>query len=267
MATKVQKTAISPDGSMTLMGHVKEFRNRLMICAAIFIVSVVIAVAYSAQLVNALTLLGQDIGYSFVTLSPTEKLMQYFKVAILTAVVVTVPAALYHIWAFAKPGLKKSENRFFAGVMVFGLILFCIGVSFAYFISLPFMLNFLLTLEGTDFITNQTSLETYLNFVITIFTIFGVAFEMPLITVILSKMGIANPTFMRKGRRIAIVLIFLVAAIITPPDIVSQLMVGLPMILLYEISILLSQLTYRKKESDEDEDDYDDEDEDDDEDE
>ncbi len=262
MATKVKKNAVPADGSMTLMAHLKEFRNRLIICAIVFVITCVVSLAYAGELVTALTELGQRYNYFFVTLSPQEKLIQYFKMSLLAALVVTIPVAMYHIWAFAKPGLKKKENFFFGMVMLFGIILFCIGVAFAYFITLPFMLNFLITLEGTDFITTQTSLESYLNFIIMIFTIFGCVFEMPLITVILSKMGIANPTIMRKGRSIAIILMFLTAALITPPDIVSQMMVGFPMILLYEISILLSQLTYRKKpEEDEDDDLFEDEDE------
>ncbi len=254
MPTKVQKKAVSPDGSMTLMGHIKEFRNRLIICAVVFAVTCAVALSFAGNLVSALADLGIRYNYVFVTLSPQEQLIQYFKVALLAALVVTIPVAMYHIWAFAKPGLKKSENFFFGMVMIFGIILFCVGVTFAYFVTLPFMLNFLITLEGTTFITNQTSLESYLNFIVMIFTIFGCVFEMPLITIILSKMGIANPTIMRKGRSIAIILIFLTAALITPPDIVSQFMVGFPMIILYEISILLSQLTYRAKPKDEDDD-------------
>ncbi len=263
MAIKLQKQPVSPDGSMTLMGHLKEFRNRLIICASVFIVVCAIALSYAGNLVTALADLGMQYNYVFVTLSPQEQLIQYLKVALLAALVVTVPVIMYHIWAFAKPGLKKSENFFFGMAMLMGIFLFCVGVAFAYFVTLPFMLNFLITLEGTDFISNQTSLESYLNFIVMVFTIFGCVFEMPLLTVILSKMGIANPTIMRKGRSIALICMFLIAALITPPDIVSQIMVGVPMILLYEISILLSQLTYRKK-VDEDEDDLFDDDEDDD---
>ncbi|MFI3170722.1 MAG: twin-arginine translocase subunit TatC [Faecalibacterium sp.] len=268
MATKVRKEAISPDGSMTLMGHLKEFRNRLIICAAVFLVTCAIALGFAGNLVSALADLGLRYNYTFVTLSPQEQLIQYFKIALLAALVVSVPVIMYHIWAFAKPGLKKKETTFFGMVMFLGVVLFCIGVAFAYFVTLPFMLNFLITLEGASFITNQTSLESYLNFIVMIFTIFGCVFEMPLVTVILSKMGIANPTIMRKGRSIALIIMFLIAALITPPDIVSQMMVGFPMVLLYEISILLSQLTYRKKTDDDEDDDdlFEDEDEEDDED-
>ncbi len=256
MATKVNKKANAPDGSMSLMGHIKEFRNRLIVCVVVFAIALIVGVTYGNVLVEALASLGIKIGYVFITTSPQEMFLQYFQLGILAALVVTIPVILYNVWAFAKPGLDKKENFFFGAVMVFGVFLFCVGVAFAYFVTLPFMLNFLITLEGADFVDQMTSLSEYNSFAIMIFSIFGCMFEMPLITVILSKMGIANPTIMSKGRGIAIVIIFVVAALITPPDIISQMMVGFPMVILYEISILLSRMTYRKKVEKEDDDDY-----------
>ncbi len=257
MATKVNKKANAPDGSMSLMGHIKEFRNRLIVCVIVFALALIVGVTYGSTLVDLLTKLGRDNGYSFITTSPQEMFLQHFQLGILAALVVTIPVVMFNIWAFAKPGLSKKENFFFGAVMVFGIFLFCAGVTFAYFVTLPFMLNFLITLEGAEYVDQMTSLAEYNSFAIMIFSIFGTMFEMPLLTVILSKMGIANPTIMAKGRGIAIVLIFVVAALITPPDIISQMMVGFPMVILYEISIILSRMTYRKKvEKEEDDDDY-----------
>lgn len=262
MATNVKrkkKAEVMPDdGSMTLTGHLKELRNRLIVCAVVFVAAVVVTLAYADRLIDLLTAMGQGF-YTFVSIAPQEKLMQYFRVSLLAAVVVTVPVALYQVYAFAKPGLKKSESLFFGLTLIMGLGLFCVGVVFAYKISLPFMLNFLNSLEGTEYVVTSYTLAEYMNFVTLIFLIFGVVFEIPLVTVILSRLGIANPTIMRKGRGIAIVLIFVVAAIITPPDIFSQAMVAVPMILLYEVSIVLSGIFYRKHQSAEEDDDEDDE--------
>ena len=146
--------------------------------------------------------------------------------------------------------------------MLMGLGLFVVGVLLAYFISLPFMLNFMSSLEGAEYIVNQTSIESYVNLCLTMFVVFGVVFEMPLVTVLLAKMGIANPEIMKKGRGVAIVLIFVVAAIITPPDIISQCMVAMPMILLYFFSIFLSGIFYKPHTADNDDDDEDEDDED-----
>ncbi len=266
MATKLKRKnapeVLEEDGSMTLAGHLKELRNRLLVCALVFVVGTVYFLTISDRLVDLLTAMAiNNANYTFVFLAPQEKLMQYFRLSLLAAVVVDIPVVLYQVYAFAKPGLKKSERFFFGLVLLFGLILFCIGVLFAYVVTLPFMLNFLVTLEGTEYITASISIENYINLCLTIFVIFGCVFEMPLITIILSRMGIANPEIMKKGRGVAIVLCFFVAAVITPPDIVSQIMVALPMILLYFVSIFLSGVFYKPR-SDDDEDDDEDEEED-----
>ena len=132
------------------------------------------------------------------------------------------------------------------------------GVAFAYKLMMPFMLRFLSTgIEGAEYIQTTTSIESYVNLCLTMFMIFGCVFEMPLVTIILSKMGIIYPELLKKARGVAIVCIFFIAAVVTPPDIVSQCMVAGPMVLLYFVSILLSGLFYKPK-SDEDDEDEDD---------
>ena len=258
---KKKAEVMAEDGSMTLTGHLKELRNRLIICAVVFVVGVVVSLAYADRLIDLLTAMGRDY-YQFVSIAPQEKLMQYFRVSILAGVVVTVPVAFYNIYAFAKPGLKKSESTFFKLVMLLGLILFCVGVLFAYKLMMPFMLRFLSTgIEGAEYIQTTTSIESYVNLCLTMFIIFGCVFEMPLITIILSKMGIINPQLLKQVRGVAIVLIFFIAAVVTPPDIVSQCMVAGPMVLLYFISIFLSGIFYKPKEDDDDEEDDEDDEE------
>ena len=260
MATNVKRKkkkaeVMAEDGSMTLTGHLKELRNRLIICAVVFVVGVVVSLAYADRLIDLLTAMGRDY-YEFVSIAPQEKLMQYFRVSLLAAFVITVPVALYQIYAFAKPGLKKSETFFLKLVILMGLALFCVGVLFAYKLMMPFMLRFLSTgIEGADYIQTTTSIESYVNLCLTMFMIFGCVFEMPLVTIILSKMGIIYPDLLKKVRGVAIVCIFLIAAVVTPPDIVSQCMVALPMVLLYFISIFLSGIFYKPKSDNEDEDD------------
>ena len=260
MATNVKRKkkkaeVMAEDGSMTLTGHLKELRNRLIICAVVFVVGVVVSLAYADRLIDLLTAMGRDY-YEFVSIAPQEKLMQYFRVSLLAAFVITVPVALYQIYAFAKPGLKKSETFFLKLVILLGLALFCVGVLFAYKLMMPFMLRFLSTgIEGADYIQTTTSIESYVNLCLTMFMIFGCVFEMPLVTIILSKMGIIYPDLLKKARGVAIVCIFFIAAVVTPPDIVSQCMVALPMVLLYFISIFLSGVFYKPKSDDEAEDD------------
>ncbi len=267
MATNVKRKkkkaeVMTDDGSMTLTGHLKELRNRLIVCAVVFVVATLVFIANAAPLVDLLTSIAEngEGGYffTFVSVAPQERLMQYFRLAIVASVIITLPVALYNIYAFAKPGLKKSESFFFKLVLLMGLAMFCVGVVFAYKLMLPFMMRFLsVGIGGTEYIEATTSIESYVSLCLTMFVIFGCVFEMPLVTIVLSKMGILSPALLKKARGVAIVLIFFVAAVVTPPDVVSQCMVAGPMILLYFVSTFLSGIFYKPKSEEDDEDDED----------
>ena len=131
--------------------------------------------------------------------------------------------------------------------MTFGTVFFVVGVLFAYFITVPFMLRFLISFSTDVAVTASISIQEYMSFLLMVFTIFGVIFELPVLSVILTALGVVKPSWLVKARRPMIVAIFFVAAIITPPDIVSQVMVAIPIIALYEFSILLSRLVYKAK--------------------
>ena len=174
--------------------------------------------------------------------------------SLVAAVCVSLPVILYEIWAFARPGLEKKESVLSILAIFFGLICFVGGVIFAYKLMLPFMLEFLIGIRaGTD-ITASISVHNYISFLLTIFIIFGMVFELPVASVLLTQLGLIKVEWMKKARKVVVVVIFIVAAIITPPDIVSQIMVAIPMILLYQFSILLCWLLMkfrRKKPEDE----------------
>jgi sec-independent protein translocase protein TatC len=135
--------------------------------------------------------------------------------------------------------------------MILGIVCFVVGVLFAHRISMPFMLKFLYAFNNTDYIVASISIESYLSFVMTVYIIFGIVFEMPVISGTLTQFGLLKPVWLEKGRSVAIVAIFFVAAIITPPDIVSQIMVAFPMVLLYQVSIVICKILYKFKKKDE----------------
>jgi sec-independent protein translocase protein TatC len=227
---------------MSLSGHLRELRNRVVICVVCLIVFFLLGLHFAPDFVNLLTGIGKTYGYEYVYISPQELLMQYFSVALLLGVVITLPVILYHIWAFIQPGLRKNENSLFLAALFFGLICFCLGIIFAYKIMLPFMLRFLINVSIGSDITASISVQNYVTFLLTIFMIFGVVFELPVVSVLLTQMGLLKVSWMKKGTKIVIVIIFIVAAFITPPDIVSQVMVAIPMIGLYELSIIISSI-------------------------
>lgn len=242
-----KKQKQSDDGTMSLSGHLKELRNRITVCIIVLLGAFCVCLFNAQSLIDLFTAMGSRYGYQFVYISPQELLMEYFSVSLVIALVISIPVIAWEVWAFTKPGLKKNEDAAFAFALIFGMIFFCIGVAFAYKVSMPFILYFLIHVSEGSNITASVSVQNYITFLLTVFVVFGVVFELPVVSVILTWLGILRSSWMRKGRKLVIVLIFVLAAIITPPDIVSQVMVALPMILLYELGIFLSALCEKSR--------------------
>ena len=172
--TKGKKKKKHQEQSMTLAGHLRELRNRLVICMICLVVSSLAGLNYAPRLVELLTDMGKVYGYSYVYIAPQELLMQYFSIALLAGVCITFPVILYHIWAFVQPGLQKNENFLFLSAIFFGLLCFAAGIVFAYKIMLPFMLHFLIGISAGSEIRASISVQNYITFLMTIFMIFGI---------------------------------------------------------------------------------------------
>ena len=248
---KKQKRAENDEGMMTVSGHLKELRNRIAVVVIVFVIAVVVFITIAPRLIMFFTEMGNRFGYKFVVIAPQELLMQQFRLAAVGALIVSSPVILYEMYSFARPGLTDSESAALKIALLLGVLFFCVGLLFAYFVTIPFMLNFLISLNDDKIllssITSAISVASYLDFVLLMFIIFGVMFEMPLVSVVLSRFGLLTPNMLNKARPVAIILIFVVGAIVTPPDVVSQIMVAFPMILLYLLSTLLSKIFYKKR--------------------
>jgi len=235
------------DDNMNLSGHLRELRHRVVISLAALLISFLVIFQYADNIVGHLTQLGTDYGYAFVYISPQELFLQYMKVGLIGALCIASPILMFEIAKFIAPGLKKNESAAMFGSMIFGLIFFLIGVVFAYEITIPFMMRFFVSVNTTTTITASISVANYIGMLITVFIVFGAVFELPVISVVLTQLGILRPEWMSKARPVAIVVIFVIAAVITPPDIVSQLLIAGPMIILYQFSIYLCKFFYKKK--------------------
>ena len=244
---KKAKEAASPDGSMSLSGHLRELRNRILICVILLVVVFGICLSFAPQIVTLLTDMGQRYNYVYVYIAPQELFLVYMNVALVGAVVACFPVLAYQIYAFCSPGLSGKERGYISGSLIAGGLCFLAGVAFAYFISLPFMLRFLIQFTGEVDVSASISIQQYVSFLLTVFVIFGLVFELPVVSVLLTGLGLVRAEWLVKGRKVMIVLIFVLAAIITPPDIVSQVMVAVPMLALYEISIALSRVVGKAK--------------------
>ena len=236
------------DGSMPLTGHLKEMRNRIVVCLIVFAAAFLICLNFAPGLITLLTDMGEAYQYTFVYLAPQELLMSYLNIALIGGIVCTVPVLAYEAYAFAGAGLSGKEKSFFLLAMIFGALCFVTGVLFAYFITVPFMLRFLIQFTAQVNVTDAISIGEYLNFLLTVFIIFGIVFEMPVVTVLLTRLGLLKARWLKAARKVMIVVIFFIAAVITPPDVVSQIMVAIPMIGLYQVSIVLCAV-FEKKDS------------------
>ena len=243
------KEAPNPDGSMSLSGHLRELRNRILVCVLLLLAVFALCLSFAPRIVTLLTDMGKRFDYVYVYIAPQELFLVYMNVALVGAVVVCFPVLAYQVYAFCSPGLSGKERTYISGALIAGALCFLLGVAFAYFISLPFMLRFLIQFTGEVDVSASISIQSYISFLLTVFVIFGLVFELPVVTVLLTGLGIVKAEWLAKGRKVMIVIIFVLAAIITPPDIVSQIMVAVPMLALYELSIVLSRLVGKSKKS------------------
>lgn len=245
--------------TMSLTGHLSEIKSRLTRIILVFVASVIVGSIFVDAIVTEFVRKGS--GFSFVYIAPAELVTAYVKIVLVAALVVTSPVILYQIWGFVRPALKQSEKRMGFFAMLGGAGFFLLGAAFAYFAAAPFTINFFVNFDTTGLIDAQISFESYINFMLSLLVTFGLVFEMPMLTLFLSQLGIVKPQFLIKTRKYAILAIFIIAAIITPPDVVSQITVALPMIILYEISIVVCRVIVKRKKAKaglEDEEDYED---------
>lgn len=227
---------------MTLMQHFSELRRRILWCALVFIIAFgfgwVVSDYVELFLTAPLMRVWDDTTLLYTGL--TDGLMIQFSLATLVALIITIPVCLWHIWAFIAPGLHKNEKQFLLPIFIISPMLFVMGAGFAFYVLLPFVFNFFIELNESSNVPTvlMPAITGYLAFSIGLLKIFGLAFQLPLVMVLLNKIGVLSKQGAIKSRRYIIVGIFIIAAVLTPPDIVSQILLALPMLLLYEISLL-----------------------------
>ena len=227
---------------MTLMQHFSEMRRRILWCVLIFCLSFVFGWYISPLLQNCLTqpLLSVWPDGALLYTGLTDGLMIRLSLSALFALIILMPVLLWHIWAFVSPGLRKTERNFIWPILVLSPILFFMGASFAFYFLFPIAFKFFVELNQTTDVPSMLLpvARDYLRFAIGMLKIFGVAFQLPLVMVLMNRLGVLKRDLVVKSRRYAIVFIVIVAAVLTPPDVVSQLLLALPLWMLFEFSIL-----------------------------
>ncbi|MEY3411201.1 MAG: TatABCE protein translocation system subunit [Pseudomonadota bacterium] len=232
----------------TFIVHLLELRSRLLKIVIGLVVSILAFLPFS----NALyTLLAQPLlrqmpaGTHMIATAVTTPFLVPMKVSTLVAIVASLPYTLYQIWAFVAPGLYAHERRFIGPLIVVSTLLFLMGMAFAYFFVFPVLFGFITTSAPAG-VSVMTDIGSYLDFVTTMFVSFGLAFEVPIAVLMLVKFNIVKVEALKEARPYVIVGAFIVGAILTPPDVISQVMLAVPLCLLYEAGVLASKFVQPK---------------------
>lgn len=252
--------------SVTILGHLAELRDRLVRSVIAIAITTVISLIFYNQvfdlltfeseltrpifdfIVNKLHLMAPPI-VQLYAIEMTENFGVFMKVGLFTGIILVIPYLIYELVMFVSPALTAKEKRYVYTILPWVSMMFIVGVVFAYFIILPPAINFLLTF-GSDIATPQIRIENYVSVVTRLLLAIGLVFELPVLITFLARLGVVSPKWLVEKRKWAIIVAFVVGGLITPtPDPVNQCLVSVPLYLLYEVSIWLAKLVYRKKKS------------------
>lgn len=246
--------AESEDQELSFLQHLVELRSRLLkACVAVLVVLVAL-LPFSRKLYEALAapMMAQlPAGSSMIAIDVASPFLTPFKLTMLVAVMIAIPVVLYQIWAFVAPALFKHEKRLARPLLLSSILLFYAGCAFAYFIVFPLVFGFL-TKVAPEGVSVMTDISKYLDFVITLFMAFGITFEVPIATIILCATGITTPKKLASYRPYIIVGAFALGMVLTPPDVISQTLLALPMWILFEVGIFFARILLPEKEASED---------------
>lgn len=226
-----------------LITHLLEIRRRLLIVVVVFILVLIPCALFSRELFVLLALpIMQRLpaGSSMIATGVSSPFLTPFKLAAGIAAFATVPLALYQAWAFLVPGLYRRERRMFAPLLALSLLLFYLGMAFAYFVIAPLALHFFISMAPPG-VKVMTDIGSYLSFTMTLFFAFGFAFELPIVEVVLVWLGFVSTERLRKFRPYMLIGAFVIGMILTPPDMFSQTLLAIPLYVLYELGILLAR--------------------------
>lgn len=232
--------SLNENTELTLIEHLLELRRRLLWVLGVWLLCFIAMVPFAQKIYTFMAeplLVNLPAGNHMIA---TEVIAPFFvpiKVTLMASFIITLPHSLYQIWAFVAPGLYRHEKRLILPLLIASLLLFALGMTFAYYLVFPIIFKFLTSMTPAG-VTMATDIDKYLSFVLGMFVAFGVTFEVPILVILLNRMEIVSVAQLKRARAYVVVGAFVVAAIVTPPDVLSQTLMALPLILLYEIGIV-----------------------------
>ncbi len=229
--------------NMNVVQHIEELRKRIIIILIAFLLFLALAFIYVQDIYHVIV---EDLPFKLAVLGPSDILFVYLMIASVVAITVTIPVAAHQIWLFVRPALTPKERKVTIAYIPALFILFVLGISFGYYILFPLVLKFLMSLSNDMFTTFFTT-EKYFRFLLHMTLPFGFLFELPVVIMFLTSLGIINPYRLQKMRKYAYFILIVVSILITPPDFLSDILVIIPLLLLYESSISLSKFVYKRQ--------------------
>jgi sec-independent protein translocase protein TatC len=238
-----ERVTDTDDGRMSFLEHLAELRTRIVWSLIPTLVGVMVAFRFSDHIIKFVSRPLTEKGSTLVFLSPTEAFWTSMKISMVAGLFLAMPVVLWQVWRFIEPGLHRHEKRFARPFVIVGSLLFLAGGSFALLVVVPFAIKFLISFGQAQGIKDMISVSNHVDFVIKFTLAFGLVFELPLALTMLSMMGLVTPQFLAKNRKYAILINFIIAAVLTPtPDILNQSLMAGPLILLYEVGILAARV-------------------------
>lgn len=257
---------------MSFLGHLDELRRRLFkIAVAVFTVAIVAfffkdfifdVIIFGPKDPNFITyrtfcdisryfgtegLCIDEIPFVIQSRTMSGQFNAHMWTSIIAGIIIAFPYILYQLWLFISPALYENERKYAASFVIISSFLFFVGILFGYYVITPLSVNFLGAYRVSDQVLSNIDIDSYMSLLRTSVLVSGIIFELPIIVYFLTKLGIVTPTFLRTYRKHSLVVVLIISAVITPPDVVSQIIVSIPIILLYEMSILISVIVYKKK--------------------
>ena len=232
----------------TLLSHLIELRSRLLIIAVAVLVAFIILLPFSRDIFTLVSEPLREVlpGNAMIATAVASPLLTPFKLTFFAALFLVMPVVLFQVWNFIAPGLYKNEKRFAIPLLATSIILFYLGIAFAYFVVFPLIFGFFTSIapEGVEV---QTDITQFLDFITTIIFAFGIAFEVPVATVLIVWAGLTNIEKLAKARPYVFLMAFIAGMFLTPPDVISQSLLAVPVYLLYELGIIMSKVFVSKK--------------------
>ncbi len=231
---------------LTVLEHIEELRKRLFVTAIFFVIAIFVGFYTAEPIIKYIQHSEQAEQFTLNASNPSDPLTVYLSVTFIVALILVSPILLFQIWLFITPGLHEAERKATLKYIPYAFLLFILGIAFSYFILFPNVMRFMVNLSNDLNIETIININEYFSFLFKLVIPFGLLFQLPVLTLFLSRIGVLNPQLMVKFRKYSYFALFVLAVLLAPPDLVSNILIAIPLFILYEVSIVIARLGYRK---------------------